>query len=120
MKWKAEISEVGREVPELLESTHMFDLVSEGRREDMRDFTVHFTGGLPKEPIKAGDTLVIGNTELFVIALGDDFNEHLRDHAACTVELSTGMVAHSPGGIVLEGVYEGYEFLKKGASLIVK
>ena len=119
MKWQARISEVGNDVPELMESTHVFDLVQDGRRNDMRDFTVHFSGELPEEPIKAGDTVNIGGAEMFVIAIGDKFNEHFIDHAACTVEISTGLVPQTPYSIILEGIYDGYGFLQNGALISV-
>ena len=42
MKWQAKITEVGSEVIDLMEESHMFDLVAEGKWEDLRDYTVYF------------------------------------------------------------------------------
>ena len=119
MKWQAKITEVGNEVIDLLEASHMFDLVTEGKREDMRDYTVHFTGGIPDQPIKEGDIVSIGATELVVVAMGEQFNDHLRDHGACTVEMSTGIVPGSPCSVILDGAYKDYGFLKKGAEICI-
>ena len=78
MKWKIRISEVGREVKELIETAKQFDLVIEGKRNDMRDFTVHFDGGFPVEPLKEGDEFTIGGTSMYIIALGEQVNEHIK------------------------------------------
>ena len=38
MKWKIRISEVGSEVKELIQESKQFDLVIEGKRNDMEVF----------------------------------------------------------------------------------
>lgn len=119
MKWNIKISEVGSEVQKLLQSSKQFDLVIEGKREDMREYTVHFSGELPGEPLREGDQVTIGNTDLFIVALGKKVNEHLRGHGACTVDLSGGLVAKGDCVMMLDGVFEGYGFLQNGAQITV-
>jgi hypothetical protein len=51
--------------------------------------------------------------------MGEHFNDHLRDHGVCTVEISTGIVPGSPCSVILDGIYEDYGFLKKGADIYV-
>jgi sorbitol-specific phosphotransferase system component IIA len=119
MKWQAKITEVGSEVIDLMEESHMFDLVAEGKWEDLRDYTVYFKGDFPDQPIKEDDIISIGSTELVVVAMGEHFNDHLRDHGVCTVEISTGIVPGSPCSVILDGIYEDYGFLKKGADIYV-
>ena len=120
MKWQATITDVGSEVIDLLKTGHMFDLVIEGKREDMRDFTVHFSGELPYTPIVSGDTFSIGNRDFIVIAVGSQFNEHFKEHGACTVEMSTGLVPSSPYNMIIDDIFDGYNFLKKGSEISVK
>lgn len=120
MKWKIRISEVGSEVKELVESTKQFDLVIEGKRKDMRDFTVHFDGGLPAEPLKEGDEFTIGGTSLFVVALGNEVNEHLKGHGACTIDLSGGLVPSGSCVVMLDGVFDNFDFLRDRAVITVK
>ena len=120
MKWKIRISEVGSEVKELVESTKQFDLVIEGKRKDMRDFTVHFDGGFPAEPLKAGDEFTIGGTSLYIVALGEEVNEHLKGHGACTIDLSGGLVPSGPCVVMLDGVFENFDFLRDRAVITVK
>ena len=119
MKWQAKITEVGSEVIDLMEESHMFDLVAEGKWEDLRDYTVYLKGDFPDQPIKEDDIISIGSTELVVVAMGEHFNDHLRDHGVCTVEISTGIVPGSPCSVILDGIYEDYGFLKKGADIYV-
>ena len=120
MKWQAIISEVGVEVQDLLESSHQFDLVIEGRRDDMRDFTIHFAGELPTEDLTVGDAVTIDGTELFILAIGEQFKEHFRKHGACTVELSGGFVPETPYNVILEGDFERTDFLRDGAMITVR
>lgn len=120
MKWQAKITNVGTEVIDLIEASHMFDLVAEGKREDMRDFTVHFSGDLPNAPITSGDTLSIGKQDFIVIALGDQFSEHFKDHGACTVEMATGLVPSSPYNMIIDGSFDDYKFLRKDTMIEVR
>ena len=120
MKWKIRISEVGSEVKELVESSKQFDMVIEGKRNDMRDFTVHFDGGFPKEPLKEGDTFTIGGTDLYIIALGEQVNEHIKNHGACTVDFSGGLAPSGPCVVMLDGAYENFDFLRDRAVITVK
>ncbi len=120
MKWKIRISEVGSEVKELIEASKQFDLVIEGKRKDMREFTVHFDGGLPVEPLKEGDEFTIGGASLFVTAIGDKVNEHLKRHGACTIDLSGGLVPSGPYVVMLDGVFDNFDFLRDRAVVTVK
>ncbi len=120
MKWKIRISEVGSEVKELIQESKQFDLVIEGKRNDMRDFTVHFDGGLPVEPLKEGDEFIIGGTSLYIIALGERVNEHLKGHGACTIDFSGGLAPSGTCVIMLDGVYENFDFLRDRAVITVK
>lgn len=120
MKWQANITNVGTEVIDLIEVSHMFDLVIEGKRDDMRDFTVHFSGDLPSAPITPGDTLSIGKQDFIVIALGNQFGEHFKEHGACTVEMATGLVPSGPYNIIIDGNFDNYEFLRKDTMIKVR
>lgn len=120
MKWKIRISEVGSEVKDLIEASKQFDLVIEGRRKDMRDFTVHFDGGFPMEPLAEGDEFTIGGTSLFVTAIGGKVNDHLKEHGACTIDLSGGLVPSGSCVVMLDGVFENFDFLRDRAVITVK
>ena len=120
MKWKIRISEVGSEVKELIETAKQFDLVIEGKRNDMRDFTVHFDGGFPVEPLKEGDEFTIGGTSMYIIALGEQVNEHIKGHGACTIDFSGALAPRGPCVIMLDGVYENFDFLRDRAIITVK
>ena len=120
MKWKVRISEVGYEVKDLLKASKQFDLVIQGKRKDMKDFTVHFDGELPKIPFENGDEIVIGGQTLYIIALGDQANKHLLEHGACTIDFSGGMVPSGSDAIMVDGDYHGFDFIYAGAKITVK
>lgn len=119
MKWTVKITEIGKEVQELLDTSKQFDLVIEGKREDMRDFTIHFEGSLPSAPLCEGDEVMIGDTALFIVAMGTDVNDHLQKHGACTIDLSGGLVPKSPCTIMLDGTFRDIDFLKNGTTITI-
>lgn len=120
MKWNVIISHVGKEVKEFIDDSKQFDLVQDGLRQDMKDYCVFFKGKLPQEPLCEGDEVLIDNTVLYVIALGDKVNESLQKNGAFTIDLSGGIVPSGPGVMMLDGDYKKLDFIRKGNEISVK
>lgn len=114
MKWAVKISDVGTEVKELYKNTKQFDFVVDGKRKDMNDYVVHFAGELPAEELTEGDEVVFGDTVFYILALGKDVNRHIREHGACTMDFSGGLVAKGPCVMMLDGIDTNKDFLQAG------
>jgi sorbitol-specific phosphotransferase system component IIA len=119
MKWMAKVSNVGKEVKEIAEATKQFDFVIDGKRADMNDFVVHFSGGLPVADLQVNDEVIMGNSLFYIVALGEKANQHLKTHGACTIDLSGGLVAKEDCDIVLAGMENDFSFLENGNSFVI-
>ncbi|MEG0075307.1 MAG: PTS glucitol/sorbitol transporter subunit IIA [Eubacterium sp.] len=101
--YKSEIVGIGPMVQELVEAGQFFIVFNENAPAELAEMSVlHTVCNLEKE-VTVGDTIVFGDKEYQVTAVGNEANHTLATMGHCTMKFTGLSEVELPGQIELDG-----------------
>jgi len=99
--YDAEIVETGADVPMIVEENVLIFFDHKAPKE-LHDVAVVHKDGSLEEDVRAGDKLVIGDSEHRIIFVGDTANDSIRSLGHFTVNFTGDTTEALPGSIYVE------------------
>lgn len=118
MKYVSKFVSLGSEVEELLKDSNCLILFNEEIKDDLlMDISALHTRAEVMADMEVGDTLVIGDCEYDITAVGNIALNTFRDIGHCTVKFDGKDEVDLPGEIQVKGIIPD---IKVGDKLIIK
>jgi PTS system glucitol/sorbitol-specific IIA component len=115
-----EITELGPEVPEFLE-TGLLILFKAGAPPELAEMSaLHEPSSFREEPPKTGDLLTIGDRELRITAVGDKAWKNVRELGHVVLKFNGQDETELPGEIYVEETDGLSELFRPGARMEIK